>query len=232
MPVRSLRLFAIVAAACLSLFGQGLPTASPETVGLSAERLDRIGAAVQRAIDDNRISGAVTLVARKGRVAWFKAQGSMDKEARKAMQPDAIFRICSMTKPITSTAVMMLYEDGRFLLSDPVSKYLPEFKNPKMLVKPASGQPYTIPANAEITIKHLLTHTSGLTYQWHPDLGPRYREANVPHGIIQYDGTIADGVKALAGMPLRRVRKGLPSTACWMGSLPTTLGTTRRLRAF
>ena len=70
----------------------------------------------------------------------------MDREAGKPMRPDAIFRICSMTKPITSLAVMMLYEEGRFLLDDPVSKYIPEFKNPKVLVKPASGKPYTIPA--------------------------------------------------------------------------------------
>jgi len=183
-------------------FGQGLPVASPESVGLSAERLERIGAAVERQIEEKRLAGAVTLVARKGRAAWFKAQGMMDVESGKRMQPDAIFRICSMTKPITSLAVMMLYEEGRFLLNDPVSKYLPEFKNPKVLVKPASGEPYTIPAQREITIKHLLTHTAGLTYHWNPDLGPRYREAGVSHGLLQYDGTIGDSVKRLAGLPL------------------------------
>ena len=113
---------------------------SLRSVGLSSERLDRIGTAVQRKIDDKRIAGAVTLVVRHGKVAWFKSQGMMDREAGKAMQPDAMFRICSMTKPITSVAVMMLYEEGRFLLDDPVSKYLPEFKNPKVLVKPAIGR--------------------------------------------------------------------------------------------
>lgn len=182
--------------------GQGLPVASPESVGLSAERLERIGAAVERQIEEKRLAGAVTLVARKGRAAWFKAQGMMDVESGKRMQPDAIFRICSMTKPITSLAVMMLYEEGRFLLNDPVSKYLPEFKNPKVLVKPASGDPYTMPAQREITIKHLLTHTAGLTYHWNPDLGARYREAGVSHGLLQYDGTIGDSVKRLAGLPL------------------------------
>jgi CubicO group peptidase (beta-lactamase class C family) len=143
---------------------QDLPAGKPESLGLSSERLDRIGRAVQHDIDDKRIAGAVTLVIRHGHVVWFKSQGMMDREAGKAMRPDAMFRICSMTKPITSAAVMMLYEEGRFLLDDPVSKYLPEFKNPKVLVKPASGEPYSIPATKEITIRDLLRHTSGVTY--------------------------------------------------------------------
>ena len=125
-----------------------------------------------------------------------------DREASKAMPTDAMFRICSMTKPITSTAVMMLYEEGRFLLDDPVSKYLPEFKNPKVLVKRASGETYTIPAAKEITIRDLLRHTSGITYQWNEDLGSAYEKAEVPSGLLQFDGTIGDGVKHLAGLPL------------------------------
>ena len=126
----------------------------------------------------------------------------MDREAGKPMQTDAIFRICSMTKAITTLAAMMLYEDGRFLLDDPVSNYIPEFKNPKVLVKPASGKPYTIPATKEITIRNLMTHTSGLTYPWNSDLGQMYKDANVAHGLLQYDGTIGDNVKHLAGLPL------------------------------
>ena len=191
----------------LSLFmaaaaAQDLPSAKPETVGLSSERLERIATNVQRSIDDKRIAGAVTLVVRHGRVAWFKSQGMMDREASKPMRPDAMFRICSMTKPITSVAAMMLYEEGKFLLDDPLSKYLPEFKNPRVLVKPASGQPYTIPAKKEITIRDLLRHTSGITYQWNEDLGPMYEKANVASGLLQYDGTIGDSVKNLAAMPL------------------------------
>ena len=188
----------------LSVFGfaQDLPAGKPEAVGLSSERLERIGTAVQHEIDDKRIAGAVTMVVRHGRVAWFKSQGMMDREAGKAMQPDAMFRICSMTKPITSVAVMMLYEEGRFLLDDPVSKYLPEFKNPKVLVKPAKGEPYSIPATKEITIRDLLRHTSGITYQWNEDLGPMYESAGVASGLLQYDGTIGDSVKHLAGLPL------------------------------
>ena len=181
---------------------QAIPVAQPESVGLSSERLQRIATVVQRDIDQKRISGAVTLVARRGRIVWLKAQGMMDREAGKPMQTDSIFRICSMTKPITSLAVMMLYEQGYFLLDDPISKYLPEFKNPKVLVKPASGKPYTIPATKEITIRNLLTHTSGLTYPWNPDLGQIYKEANIAHGLLAYEGTIADNVKHLAELPL------------------------------
>jgi CubicO group peptidase (beta-lactamase class C family) len=181
---------------------QDLPAAKPETLGLSSERLERIGTAVQHDIDDKRIAGAVTLVIRHGHVAWFKSLGMMDREAGKAMQPDAMFRICSMTKPITSVAVMMLYEEGRFLLEDPVSKYLPEFKNPKVLVRPASGEPYSIPATKEITVRDLLRHTSGITYQWNGDLGPMYESAGVASGLLQYEGTIGDSVKHLAAQPL------------------------------
>ncbi|MGB2634635.1 MAG: serine hydrolase domain-containing protein [Candidatus Acidiferrum sp.] len=182
---------------------QDFPTAKPESVGMSGERLERIGKTVQKEIDDKHIAGVVTLVMRHGQVVWSKAQGMQDLEAGKRMRPDAIFRICSMSKPITSAAVMMLYEEGNFLLEDPVSKYLPEFKNPKVLVKPANGgQAYTIPATREITIRDLLRHTSGITYQWNADLGPLYKEANVASGLLPYDGTIADSVERLSKQPL------------------------------
>jgi CubicO group peptidase (beta-lactamase class C family) len=188
---------------CFPAAAQELVSAKPESVGLSWERLERISKAVQKSIDDKRIAGAVTLVVRQGQVAWFKAQGMQDREAGKAMRTDSIFRICSMSKALTSTAVMILYEEGNFLLEDPVSKYLPEFKNPKVLVKPAGGgEPYTIPAKREITIHDLLTHTSGITYNWNSDLGPMYRDANVAHGLLPYNGTIGDSVERLAKLPL------------------------------
>ena len=181
---------------------QDLSPAKPESVGLSSERLDRIATVVQHDIDDKRLAGAVTLVVRHGHVAWYKAQGMMDREAAKPMQADALFRICSMSKPITSVAAMMLYEQGKFLLDDPVSKYLPEFKNMKVLVKPTEGQTYTIPAKNEITIRDLLRHTSGITYQWNSDLGALYVKANVASGLLQYDGTIGDSTRNLAALPL------------------------------
>ena len=189
--------------AAVAVSAQELPSAKPESVGLSSERLERITAKVQQDIDQKRIAGVVTLVARHGKVVWFKSQGALDREANKPMRNDAIFRICSMSKPVTSLAVMMLYEDGKFMLDDPISDYLPDFKNPKVLVKPTNGgEQYTIPAVREITIRDLLTHTSGLTYNWNEVLGERYKAANVTHGLLPYDGTIEDNVKHLATVPL------------------------------
>lgn len=198
--IGSVLLFVLAIAS--AAFAQEALPAKPESVGLSSERLERISAVVQQSIDDNRIAGAVTLVARRGRVVWLKAQGMADRESGRPMGTDTIFRICSMTKPITSVAVMMLYEEGHFLLDDPVSTYLPEFAHPKVLVKPASGEPYSIPAAREITIRDLLRHTSGITYHWNADLGPLYGAATVAHGLLPYDGTIEDSVKHLAAVPL------------------------------
>lgn len=200
---RRVAILSVVVSFASAIGAQQLPTASPESVGLSPERLQRIETAVAQSIKDQQIAGAVTMVVRRGKVAYLKAQGMQDREAGKPMPADALFRICSMTKPITSVAVMMLYEEGKFALEDPISKYLPEFKNPKVLVRPANGgAPYTIPATREITIRDLLRHTSGLTYNWNETLGKMYDDANVATGIMQYDGTIADSVKRLAAQPL------------------------------
>ena len=195
-------LFLLVLAVSGSAVAQEQTVVKPESVGLSSERLERIGKVVQKDIDDKRIAGAVTLVMRHGQVVWFRAQGMSDREAGKPMRTDSIFRICSMTKPITSIAAMILYEEGKIMLDDPISNYLPEFKDPKVLMKTPSGVPYTIPATRKITIRDLLRHTSGLTYQWNSDLGPMYKEANVAHGLLPYDGTIGDSVKRLAALPL------------------------------
>jgi CubicO group peptidase (beta-lactamase class C family) len=198
----SLSIFFLTEILLLTVAAQDIRSVSPESVGLSSQRLERIATVVQKSIDDKRLAGAVTLVVRHGQIAWFKAQGQQDREAGKPMQPDTIFRICSMSKPIASVAVMMLYEEGHFRLEDPISKYLPEFKNPRILVKPSQGEPYTIPAAHEITIRDLLRHTSGLTYNWNSDLGPMYKDANVAHGMLPYDGTIGDSVERLAKLPL------------------------------
>jgi len=183
------------------------PTASPEDVGLSSERLARIAAAIQKSVDEGRIAGGVSLVARHGKIAYFQAVGMADRDAHKPMRTDNIFRICSMSKPLTSVAVMMLYEEGRFMLSDPVSDYLPEFKHMKVLDPPwpqdkTSPPGAVVDAKRQITIFNLLTHTSGLTYQWNARLGKAYQDANVGSGIKQHEGTIGDSVKALAALPL------------------------------
>lgn len=117
-------------------FGDDLPMAKPEEVGLSSARLARIGPAMDRYIEKNLISGSVTLVARKGKVAHLEARGLKNVQAKQAMTTDTIFRLASMTKPITTVACMMLYEEGHFLLSDPIKKWIPEFANPVVRTLP------------------------------------------------------------------------------------------------
>jgi len=152
-----------------------VPRAKPEDVGLSTPRLQRIHELVQRHLDAKSFSGAVTLVARNGRIAHLEAQGLMDTETNKPMATNAMFRIMSMTKPVVGVAVMMLMEEGKIRLNDPVSKFIPQFKDLKVAVPqpgpaaggqrgaaPAEARFYTVPPDREITIKDLLTHTSGL----------------------------------------------------------------------
>jgi CubicO group peptidase (beta-lactamase class C family) len=181
--------------------------ASPEDAGLSAERLERIGSTIERSINEGRIAGAVALVARHGKVAYFKAFGMADRDAKKPMRTDNIFRICSMSKPITSLAVMMLYEEGRFLLNEPVSDFIPEFKNMKVLDPPVPQDKTSPPgalvdAKRPITIFQLLTHTSGLTYPWNARLGKAYNAAGIGTGLLQQEGSTGDSIKKLASLPL------------------------------
>jgi CubicO group peptidase (beta-lactamase class C family) len=137
--------------------------ANPEEFGFSAERLQRINDVIQRHIDAKHISGAVTLVARNGRVAHFEAHGLMDIESKKLMRKDAIFVLASMTKPVTGVAVMMLVEEGKIQLADPVSKFIPEFNGMKVAVQSEGGSEIQLVTAARgITIRDLLTHTSGL----------------------------------------------------------------------
>ena len=140
---------------------QSLPRTSPERVGLSSERLERLPAAMQRYIDTNQLAGTVTLVARDGKVAHFDTQGWQDKEAEKPMQQDTIFFIMSMTKPIVSAALMMLYEEGRFLLTDSVSKWIPEIADKQVLIEDDAGVHRMTPRQP-ITVRDVLAHTTGL----------------------------------------------------------------------
>ena len=157
--VRSL---AIVLAIPVCLAAQSdLPMAKAETVGMSTQRLERIHAFMKDYIDTNQIAGSVTLIARKGKVVHFEAQGWRYKEENQPMEKDAIFSLMSMTKPIVSTALMMLWEDGKFMLDDPISKWLPAYS--KMMVNDAvQGR---VPATHPITIRQILTHTSGLSLE-------------------------------------------------------------------
>ena len=162
------------------------------------------------------MAGSVVLVARHGKIAYFKATGMADEG--KPMEQDSIMRVMSMSKPITSVAIMQLYEQGRFLLSDPVSKYIPEFKNQKVLVPlpKGSSRPYKlVPVKREVTIRDLLAHTSGLMYIGiaagvYPDEAGRkdmiemYKAAEINDGYCRTDEEIGDMVKRLARLPLMK----------------------------
>ena len=183
-----------------------LPRADPASVGLSAERLERVGRVLRGEIEKGKIPGAVALVARKGRIAYFESLGVRDPATGAPMTRDAIFRIYSMTKPFTSVAVMMLQEEGRLVLSDPISKFLPQLTKLKVAVErrdPATGRSTfdLVPAEREITIHDLLRHTSGFAY------GSRTRNALVKEryareGVDARDLTNAELVDRIAKVPL------------------------------
>jgi CubicO group peptidase (beta-lactamase class C family) len=176
-----------------------LPTATPEEVGLSRFALDRLSRVLSERTAAGNIPGAVALVARHGKIAYHHNFGCLDPASEKPMGSDAIFRIYSMTKPIVSVAVMMLWEEGRLLLSDPISKFLPAFAHTQVGV--VSGDGYTLTApTTPITVQDLLRHTSGLTYEFR-GTGPIHR-AYAEARIARLKQTNADQVDELAGLPL------------------------------
>jgi CubicO group peptidase (beta-lactamase class C family) len=174
--MRTHLLLIVLAAFCLAPLSAAAPTARPEDVGLSSERLKRIGELMQRHIAAKTFSGAVSLVARNGRIAHFEAHGLMDVDTSTPMQKDAIFRIMSMTKPVVGVATLMLVEEGKVRLTDPVSKFIPELQGLSVTILNSDGRiapapsgsvsapmpTRTVPADREVTVRDLLTHTSGL----------------------------------------------------------------------
>jgi len=184
-----------------------LSEALPGSEGMSEERLARIDVMLNRAIEQNEIPGAVALVARNGKIVYYKAVGLADNESKRAFKCDDIFRIASQSKAITSTAVMMLWEEGKFRLDDPISKYIPEFGKAQLLdtffEKDSSFT--TKPADKQITIRHLLTHTSGIGYGF-IDGDERFRKIYQKAGIIDAfttePVTIKENIKKLAKLPL------------------------------
>lgn len=183
------------------LAGQDLPTAKPEDVGVSSIKVEELSTFMQSLADQGKIAGGVTMMARHGKVVHLKAVGMADREEKKPMQPDAIFRIASMTKPITSVAIMMLYEQGKLGLDDPVSKFIPQFKTPTVLVTVDPLK--TEPAKREITIRHLLTHTSGLGYTSSDTLGPIYDAHGLVHGLCRTEMSLEQLIIKLAQLPLK-----------------------------
>ncbi len=153
--------------ACGAAFAEDpLPRAKPENVGMSSERLARISTTLKADIEAGRIPGAVIAIARHGKLVMLDAYGWRDKAAGVAMTTDTIFNIASMTKPMTTVGALMLYEQGKILIDDPLSKYFPKFANMRVAARDANGEPTaeTVPANRQITIQDLLRHTSGLVY--------------------------------------------------------------------
>jgi CubicO group peptidase (beta-lactamase class C family) len=169
----------------------------PEDIGFSSERLERLNRGMQRYIDDGLFAGIVTLVARKGQVVHLEEYGYQDLASKKVIELDTIFRIYSMTKPITAVALLMLFERGLFQMGDPVSKFIPAFKDTKVLS--ADGQ--TMDLEREITIHHLMLHTSGMIYQDEEDtlLNKLYDEADIFNPKI----TLKEMTRRVAGLPLK-----------------------------
>ena len=180
--------------------GQHLPTALPEDVGVSPTKLEAIDHYSRSLVDDEKVAGVVTAMIRRGKVVHFSTVGMMDREAKEPIRSDTIFRIASMTKPVVSVAVMMLYDDGKLQLDDPLSKYIPQFENPEVLV---TLQPYsTEPASREITIRDLLTHTSGITSLIDDTIGRLYSKAGLASGLVQEDCLLEENIAKLAKLPL------------------------------
>jgi len=172
---------------------------APEQVGVSKERLARIRPQLEKYLEENRLAGGTALIARRGKVIYFETFGVMDKDSGKPMMKDAIFRIYSMTKPIIAVAALTLYEEGRFSMLDPVSKYLPEFSDMTVAVPAANGVPWhTVAAERPILILDLLRHTSGMNNQ-----GPKDANGELIFPRIDIKShSLADGIKLLASTPL------------------------------
>jgi CubicO group peptidase (beta-lactamase class C family) len=175
-----------------------LPHAVPETVGLATNGLARLGRVLRGEIERGRVPGAVALVARRGEIAYFESFGQRDPASGDAMARDSIFRIYSMTKPIVSVAAMMLWEEGRFLLSDPIGKFLPELGSVSVAAGPGAVE--RVPADRPITIQDLLRHTSGLTYEFRGN-GPVHK-LYMAARIYSRDQNNADQVTSLSKLPL------------------------------
>ena len=216
MLIKTYIFFAVICGILVAADTKDIIIVEPETVGISSQRLTNIDKIIDQHIENKKMAGAVVLIARHGKIAYFKATGLAD--TGKAMEKDSIMRIMSMSKPITSVATMLLYEQGKFLLSDPISKYIPEFKNQKVLVPLPKGSAYPyklVPVKREVTIRDLLAHTSGLMYigiaagvypneAGRKDMIELYKEAEINDGYCRTNEEIGDMVKRLARLPLMK----------------------------
>ena len=193
---------------CCFAFSQGitLQPGNPVAEKISPERLARIDKVIKQYVDSGWVAGADAFIARNGKIVYNKAFGMADNEKKIPMQTDAIFRIASQTKAITSVAVMMLFEEGKFLLDDPISKYIPSFAHPKVLAEfnPKDSSYTTIAARREITIRDLLTHTSGVDYAQIGSASMKaiYAKNGIYAGFVYDKLLLADAINKLGTLPL------------------------------
>lgn len=193
----------IISQSCAAIIAQQVT----ETTGMSAERLMRIDNTVNEYIHKKLLNGAVAIIYKNGKLVYYKGFGYSDIDKKTPMPKDAIFRIASQTKALTSVSIMILYEQGKLLLDDPVSKYMPEYNNEKVLDKfNAADTTYTtVPAKKSVTIRDLLTHTSGIGYAGigSPEMNAIYAKNNIPSGIGAIDANLVERMKALGKLPLQ-----------------------------
>lgn len=175
----------------------------PAEAGFAVDRLRRLDDTFARYVDDGLLAGWLLTVSRHGKLAYVASRGHRDREAGLEVTPDTLWRIYSMTKPVTSVAAMMLYEEGRFRLTDPVSRFIPSFKNLRVFTGGSDQRPVTVPATEPVRIWHLLTHTSGLTYGFHRahPVDAMYRAAGFELGLPP-GRTLAEACDVWAGLPL------------------------------
>ncbi|RYY31934.1 MAG: class A beta-lactamase-related serine hydrolase [Sphingobacteriaceae bacterium] len=208
MTTMKLKAAAVLCGSLLALnsFGQGPKTASPESEGFAPERLKRVDSLFNSYTEDHKVAGVVALVARHGKIVYWNASGYKDIKNNKVLDKTDMFRIASQTKAVTSVAVMMLYEEGKLVLDDPISKYIPEFTKPQVLktFNEKDSTYTTEPANREITIRDLLTHTSGIGYAviGSKQMQAIYAKNNIPVGFEPRKLLLADRIKVLAKLPI------------------------------
>ncbi len=201
-----LQVVLVLIVSCTEKPQTSLQQASPESVSVSSDRLSRIDVMIQQGIDSGWIAGAAGFIARDGKIVYNKAFGFSDIENKTILKNDDIFRIASQTKAITSIAAMMLFEEGKFLLDDPISKYIAEFSNPQVIDKfnPADTTFTAIKAKREVTVRDLLTHTSGIDYAGigSATMNAVYAKAGIPTGFVSEKLIIGEKIRVLGKLPL------------------------------
>jgi CubicO group peptidase (beta-lactamase class C family) len=192
--------FLLLAVSCNQVQERDLAVATPEEMGMSSERLERLESAMQKEVNQGNVPGITTMIARHGKIVHFETYGYQDIDQKIPVEENTIFRIYSMTKPVTGVALMMLYEEGKFRLSDPVSKYIPEFMDLKVAKNPWDPDTELMDQKHEMTIRELMSHSAGLSYGIFSNsyVDKLYREADV----LSYHSTLKKMVKSLSEIPL------------------------------